>query len=133
MDESGGAVHLDAIGQIAVTVSDLDRARAFYRDVLGMRFLFDAGNMAFFQCGGIRFLIGTSTKPAVPGGTILYFRVADMQASHAALEARGAVFTQKPQLVAKMPGHDLWLAFLTDPDQNPIGLMCEVAREGAGG
>jgi len=129
MSETNGVVHLDTIGQIAVTVSDLDRAKAFYGNVLGIRFLFDAGTMSFFQCGAIRFMIGSSTKTVTPSGTILYFRVSDIQASHAALEAQGVVFTQKPQLVAKMPDHDLWLAFLTDPDQNPIGLMCEVARE----
>jgi methylmalonyl-CoA/ethylmalonyl-CoA epimerase len=119
-------VHFDNIGQIAVTVTDLERSRDFYRDVLGMKFLFDAGSMAFFQCGDVRFMIGTSSKPAQPGGIILYFRVKDILAIHAALEAQGVVFTQKPHLVAKMPGHDLWIAFLNDPDQNTIGLMSEV-------
>ncbi len=119
-------VHLSEISQIAVTVSDLNRSRAFYQEVLGMKFLFDAGPMSFFQCGTIRFAIGTSDKPASPGATILYFRVPDIQQAYTLLQAKGIEFTQSPHLVAKMPDHDLWLAFLRDPDANPIGLMCEV-------
>ncbi len=124
-------VHLDEIGQIAVTVSDLSRSRDFYETILGMKFLFDAGTMAFFQCGKIRFAIGTSPKPAAPGGTILYFRVADIHKTHEHLAAKGVAFVQKPHLVAKMPDHDLWLAFLDDPDKNPIGLMCELPHSAA--
>jgi methylmalonyl-CoA/ethylmalonyl-CoA epimerase len=119
-------MHLDGIGQIAITVSDLARSRDFYQNVLGMQFLFDAGPMSFFQCGKIRFAIGTSPDQSSPGGTILYFRVADIQQTHDLLAARGVEFTQKPHLVAKMPDHDLWLAFLRDPDGHAIGLMCEM-------
>jgi methylmalonyl-CoA/ethylmalonyl-CoA epimerase len=121
-----GQVHLDEIGQIAVTVSDLARSKNFYQNVLGMKFLFDAGGMSFFQCGAIRFALGTSPNPPSPSGTILYFRVADTHATHALLAAQGVEFIQEPHLVAKMPDHDLWLAFLRDPDANPVGLMCEL-------
>jgi methylmalonyl-CoA/ethylmalonyl-CoA epimerase len=126
-----GQVHLGEIGQIAVTVSDLARSKNFYQDVLGMKFLFDAGNMSFFQCGAIRFAIGTSPNPASPSGTILYFRVADIHAAHALLAEKGVEFIQRPHLVAKMPDHDLWMAFLRDPDANPIGLMCELPHTAA--
>jgi methylmalonyl-CoA/ethylmalonyl-CoA epimerase len=125
------AVHLDEIGQIAVTVGDLARAKDFYQNRLGMRFLFDAGPMSFFQCGKIRFAVGTSDKPVTPGGTILYFRVVDIHETHEVLAGKGVEFIQKPHLVAKMPDHDLWLAFLADPDRNPIGLMCEMPRASA--
>jgi methylmalonyl-CoA/ethylmalonyl-CoA epimerase len=124
-------VHLDIVGQIAVTVTDLERSRSFYRDVLGMKFLFDAGQMAFFQCRAVRLMIGAATRPMQPGSTILYFRVADIHATHAALAAKGVEFLDRPHLVARMPDHDLWIAFLTDPDQNQIGLMCEVTRDTA--
>ncbi len=124
-------VHLESVGQIAITVSDLERSRSFYWNRLGMKFLFDAPNMAFFQCGSIRFMIGTASRPVQPGGTIIYFRVDDIHATHAALTARGVEFMQKPHLVARMPEHDLWMAFLADPDQNPIGLMCELQRDDA--
>lgn len=119
-------INLEDIGQIAVTVTDLVRARDFYQNVLGMHFLFDAGPMAFFQCGKIRFALGTSTEKPSSGGTILYFRVADLHQTHALLAARGVDFIQKPHLVARMADQELWIAFLRDPDGNPVGLMSEV-------
>jgi methylmalonyl-CoA/ethylmalonyl-CoA epimerase len=125
------AVHLDTIGQIAITVTDLEKSRDFYWNRLGMKFLFDAGNMAFFECGAIRFMIGTAPHAVQPGATIIYFRVDDIHLAHAALVAKGIEFTQKPHLVARMQEHDLWMAFLADPDQNPIGLMCELKRDDA--
>lgn len=124
-------IHLDEIRQIALTVTNLDEARAFYRDVLGMRFLFDAGTMTFFQCGAVRLLIGTAERPAGqerPGGTVLYFRVSDIQGTWAALKAKGAAFIHDPHVVAKMPDHDLWLAEFRDPAGNVLALMSEVAR-----
>jgi len=120
-------VHLDEIGQIAITVRDLARSTEFYRDTLGMKFLFDAGHMAFFQCGPIRLMLGASDHPAPaqPAATILYFKVSDIHAAHASLTARGVPFSHAPHLVARMPGHDLWMAFLQDPDCNPLALMSE--------
>jgi methylmalonyl-CoA/ethylmalonyl-CoA epimerase len=111
-----------------VTVSDLARSKDFYQNVLGMRFLFDAGPMSFFQCGKIRFALGTSPELPSSGGTILYFRVADIRQTHDLLDARGVEFMQKPHMVAQMADHDLWMAFLRDPDNQPIGLMCEMPR-----
>jgi methylmalonyl-CoA/ethylmalonyl-CoA epimerase len=122
------AVHLDQIGQIAITVDDLARAKDFYQNKLGMKFLFDTGNMCFFQCGKIRIMIATPEKAAPRGGTILYFRVPDIQASFAALQDKEVDFIQPPHLVARMPDYDLWMAFLTDPDDNTIGLMCEMPK-----
>ncbi|HVU47857.1 MAG TPA: VOC family protein [Terracidiphilus sp.] len=119
-------VRLDRIGQIALTVSDIAHAKDFYQNTLGMRHLFDAGTMSFFQCGEVRMMIGAKEKPIQSGGTILYFHVDDIHAAHEALEARGVAFTHKPHLVAKMPDHELWMAFFADPDGNPIALMCEV-------
>jgi methylmalonyl-CoA/ethylmalonyl-CoA epimerase len=119
-------VHLEKIGQIALTVTDLARARTFYEHTLGMRFLFDASSMVFFQCGDIRFALGTGEPNAPRGGTILYFNVEDLSAVYAHLAAQGVAFVQPPHLVAHMPDHDLWLAFFHDPDQNVIGLMSEV-------
>ena len=119
---------LNVIGQIAVPVSDLERAIAFYRDVLGMRFLFQAPpGLAFFDCNGVRLLLD------VPAGehfknhsSIIYFKVPDIQIAYDTLSSRGLVFEQKPHLVAKMPDHELWMAFFRDPDANLLALMCEV-------
>jgi len=118
-------VIFDKIGQIAIGVSDAARAKDFYQKVLGMKLLFDAGSLAFFQCGEVRLMISPSDAP--PGErTILYFRVPDIQQAHAALRARGVEFIQPPHMVARMPDHELWLAFLKDPEGNTLGMMSEV-------
>jgi len=124
-------IHLAEIAQIGLTVKDLTLAKSFYQDILGMQFLFDAGNMAFYQCGAIRLMIGLSDKPFTAASTILYFRVPDLHSAHAALKSRGVAFRQDPHLVARMKSHDLWLAFLNDPDGNPLALMSEVPRDQA--
>jgi len=116
------------IAQISVTAHDLPRAIAFYRDVLGLPFLFEAPpQMAFFDCGGIRLLVGVpSAEEFDHPGSILYFKVDDIQATHAAFQERGAVFRTAPHLAAKMPDHELWLAFFTDTEGNTLALMSEV-------
>ena len=120
------AIHLDSIGQIALTVADLAESKRFYGEKLGMKFLFDAGTMAFFQCGSIRLMIGLAEKPVAPAGTVLYFRVNEIEAVCSALKTHGVEFVQDAHLVAKMPDHDLWMAFLKDPSGNVLGLMSEV-------
>lgn len=121
-------VHFEKIGQIAITVTDVNRAREFYGTTLGMRFLFDAGHMAFFQCGDIRLMISEAEKPGPRGGTILYFKVEDLSAVYEHLKRDGVEFLDAPHLIAKMPDHDLWMAFLRDPDGNVLGVMSEVPR-----
>jgi methylmalonyl-CoA/ethylmalonyl-CoA epimerase len=121
-------VHLQDVAQIALTVQNLAEAKTFYGDVLELKFLFDAGTMAFFQCGPVRLMIGEAEKPSVSEGTIVYFRVADIEATARLLESRGISFVQQPHLAARMKSHDLWLAFLKDPAGNTLGLMSEIAR-----
>ncbi len=130
MDNSQTPIQLNEIGQIALTAGNLAEAKVFYQDVLGMRFLFDAGAMVFFQCGSVRLMIGTSEKQTDPGGTILYFRVPEIYEAHASLAAKGVAFVQEPHLVARMKSHDLWLAFFKDPAGNTLALMSEEGREG---
>ncbi len=126
MGESENNVQLNDIGQIGLTVRDLARAKDFYQNTLGMRLLFDAGTMAFFQCGSIRLMIGLSEEAVPIGGTILYFRVQDIQKVHGELKEKDVAFVQSPHLVARMPNHELWMAFLKDPEGNTLGLMSEV-------
>jgi predicted enzyme related to lactoylglutathione lyase len=121
-------LHLNEIAQVAISVQNLAEAKEFYQHILGMRFLFDAGTMAFFQCGTVRLMIGTSEKPSAPGGTILYFRVPDIKSAHGTLKNQGVEFVQEPHLVARMKSHDLWLAFLKDPAGNTLALMSEIER-----
>jgi len=121
------AVHFDKIGQIAISVTNLARSKKFYQSTLGMQLLFEAGSMAFFQCGEIRFMIGVSEGAFTAGATILYFKVGDIQRAHALLLEQKVVFSHGPHLVARMPDHELWMAFFSDPDGNLLGMMSEVA------
>jgi len=116
---------IDGVLQIALSVTDLGRAQAFYRDALGLTHLFDAPGMSFFQVGGVRLML--SAQGGEPGGkgTLVYFNVADMAAAHAELQARGVRFEQPPHVIARMPDREVSLAWLTDPDGNLLGLMCE--------
>lgn len=127
-DTAPSSVTLEKIGQIAITVDDLSRARDFYKNTLGMKFLFDAGNLAFFKCGDIRLMLSTPDKPGPRGGTILYFQVPDIHATYSALKQRDVSFIDEPHLIAKMPDHDLWMVFLHDTESNTIGIMCEIPR-----
>jgi methylmalonyl-CoA/ethylmalonyl-CoA epimerase len=119
---------LSSIGQIGMTVTDIDRAVEFYRDKLGLKFLFKAQNMAFFDCGGIRLLLGLPEAHGETYRSIIYYKVDDIQAATAELKSRGVVFEREPGLVARMPDHDLWMAVFRDPDQNALELMSEVKR-----
>ncbi|MFN0151074.1 MAG: VOC family protein [bacterium] len=129
MNATSARFGLDRIGQIAINVHDVARATAFYRDTLGMRHLFDASKMAFFDCGGVRLMLSEPSSPEFDhAGSILYYKVADIDRTYHVLAERGVVFEQKPHLVAKLESHDLWLAFFRDPDNNLLGLMCELPR-----
>jgi predicted enzyme related to lactoylglutathione lyase len=119
---------LSEIGQVAIVVSDVAKATAFYRDVLGLKFLFAAGpGLAFLSAGAVRIMLtlpeGNAGEPG--RNSILYFKVADVAATHAAIVARGAKSEHEPRLIAKMPDHQLWMAFVRDQDGNVVGLMEE--------
>ena len=117
---------LSQIGQIAVNVQDVERATAFYRDTLGMRFLFAFPGLAFFDCGGVRLMLSRAEDPKLDHpASILYYRVADIEATHQALAARGVRFETGPHLVARMPDHELWLADFYDSEENLLALMAE--------
>jgi methylmalonyl-CoA/ethylmalonyl-CoA epimerase len=121
------------IGQLAMTVGDLPRAVAFYRDVLGLRFLFEAPPaMAFFDCGGVRLMLALPEREGAVAGqeyaSIVYYMVDEIQAAARTLEARGVVFEQAPHVVARLPQADLWMAFLRDPDGHLLAIMSEAAR-----
>ena len=129
MTEPATQFSLNSIGQISINVHDVERATAFYRDTLGMKFLFAAGNMAFFDCGGVRLMLSTPDKPEFDHPTsFIYYRVADIQRSYETLVSRGVQCEEKPGFVARLADHDLWMAFFRDPDNNPLVLMSEVPR-----
>src|SRR3712207_5095667 len=115
-------LQLDQIGQIAINVRDLQRAVAFYRDTLGMHFLFQApGGLAFFDCGGVRLMLGVAEKPEFSHpASILYYKVDDIAAAHQTLTARGVAFIDEPHLIARMPTHELWMTFFRDSENNVL-------------
>ena len=118
---------LAQIGQIAVNVHDLERAVVFYRDTLAMQFLFQVPNMAFFDCAGVRLLLSIAEQPEFDHpSSIIYFKVEDLNAAFAPLSSRGVAFADKPHLIAKMPDHELWMAFFRDSEANMLALMSEV-------
>lgn len=127
-DSAGaGDTRLGPIGQIGVSVADIDAMTAFYRDALGLPFLFSAPGMSFFDCGGVRLMLSLPEGGHEQRhGSILYFRVADIAAAHAALVARGVAFTSPPHVVHRAPGMELWIGSFADPEGNLLAVMSEV-------
>lgn len=120
-------VKVSEIGQIAITVSDVEKALGFYRDVLGLTFLFSpTPTLAFLSAGSVRIMLSTPQGAgAVGANSIVYFKVTNIEELFPILIARGATSERPPQLAAKMPDHELWIGFLHDPDGNLVGLMEE--------
>lgn len=118
---------ITSIGQISIRVHDLERAVAFYRDALGLQFLFDAGALAFLVSGDVRLMLAKPESDEFdhPSST-LYFRVDDIATARADLVDRGVAFVDEPHLIARMPDHELWMTFFRDPDDNLHALMAEV-------
>lgn len=116
------------IGQLFIPVSNLERATTFYRDTLGLPFLFSAPpQMSFFQAGTVRLLVGVREDGATTvSGSMMYFRVEDIHSVHTGLASRGVTFGSAPHVVHRAATYELWLADFTDPDGNPLALMCEV-------
>lgn len=120
-------IQLSHLRQIALVVSDVDKALAFYRDLLGLRFLFrPAPHLAFLDAGGIRIMLSVPEGAgSIGNNSILYFHVQGIEEVHEELVRRGAIAVRKPEKVAEMPDHHLWISFIQDPDENLIGLMDE--------
>ncbi len=120
------SIGISGILQIAINIKDTDRAVVFYRDVLGLRHLFTAGKLAFFDCGGVRLMLSPPEKPDFDHpSSIIYFKVADIDNAHARLVASGTQIESEPHLVARMPDHELWMNFFRDSEGNYLSLMCE--------
>ncbi len=130
MENEGEAMHLSSIGQIAINVKDVARATAFYRDILGLKFLFAPPNLAFFDAGGVRLMLTTAEKAEFDHpASILYYKVDDIVGTHRALLTKGVKSEEEPRLVAPMPDHDLWISAYRDSENNYFALMSEVPRE----
>jgi catechol 2,3-dioxygenase-like lactoylglutathione lyase family enzyme len=129
MTTTPDGVMLDRIGQIAIRVRDVTRAVRFYRDTLGMRFLFEFPNLAFFDCGGVRLMLSTAEAPDFDHpGSVIYYKVNDIAGSFESMKQQGVEFIDQPHLIAKMEDHDLWMVFFRDTEGNTLALMSEVGR-----
>lgn len=125
---TAAGTRISGIGQIAVNVHDMDRAVAFYRDVVGLPFLFQAGpNLAFFLCGNVRLMLDIPEDKRFEGpASVIYYKIDDLQAAFEELKGRGAEVESEPHLIAKMQDHELWMAFFKDTEGNFFALMSEV-------
>jgi methylmalonyl-CoA/ethylmalonyl-CoA epimerase len=123
------SIALHAIGQVSLTVDDTDVAERFYADTLGLRKLFRFGDLAFFDCGGVRLFVEKSARqPFQPASSVLYFRTPDIALTFRHLAGRGVVFVDQPHLIAPMEDHDLWMTFFKDPAGNLLALMQEAPK-----
>ena len=121
---------LSTIGQILVPVRDVAIATAFYRDQLGMRFLFDFPGMAFFDAGGVRLYLSEPEAADFRGVATIYYRVDDIDAAYETLRGRGVAFTDAPHLIHRDGTTQLWMCFAKDPDGNNVALMSEIPDAG---
>ena len=130
MEALAAGIGITRLGQIAINAKDVERAAAFYQDVLGLKLLFRApGGLAFFDCGGVRLMLDRAEKPEFDHpSSVLYFAVPDIQAAYSRMQESGVQFEDAPHIVARMPDHDLWMVFFRDSEGNLMGLMSEVAK-----
>ena len=127
MTSTAAPVALQQIAQIAVNVKDVPRAVAYYRDILGLKLLFEVPpKMAFFMCGGVRLMLSLpETAEYDHAGSILYYKVTDIEGTALTLKGKGVTFQGEPHLIAKMPDHELWMGFFKDSEGNTLALMEE--------
>jgi methylmalonyl-CoA/ethylmalonyl-CoA epimerase len=121
---------LAQIEQIALPVYDLDRALDFYRSKLGMKFLFQAGNLAFFDCDGVRLMLSTPEDNTAPRpGSIMYFKVPEIHQAYRTLVERGVPFEDEPHFIADMGDFEIWMAFFRDSEQNTLAISGHISHQ----
>ena len=130
MNSTASGIGITRLGQIAINAKDVERAAKFYEEKLGLKLLFKAPpGLAFFDCGGVRLMLVRAEKPELDHpSSVLYFAVPDIQAAYRKLKGNAVLFEDEPHLIAKMPGHDLWMTFFGDTEGNLLALMSEVAQ-----
>ena len=120
------AGELTGVLQLAIPVSNIERATAFYRDSLGFRFLMNAPNMAFLDCGGIRIYLDANPGVSEAGkNTLIYFRAQNIDRAHSTFKESGITVVQPPQIIASLPDRDIWLMWIRDSESNLLGVMEE--------
>ena len=128
--DTSDSFSLGQIDQIALPVEDLDRAVAFYQSNLGMKFLFRAGDLAFFDCAGVRLMLSRPEGDSAERcASTLYFKVPDIQQAYQTLTERGVAFHDQPHLIADMGAYEIWMAFFLDSEQNMLAISSEISHE----
>ncbi|MEC1451526.1 VOC family protein [Bacillus haynesii] len=118
---------IEKVGQIGVPVQDLERASAFYQDVLGLSLLFRTDRVAFFECGGLRLLLSLPEKDEFAhASSIIYFQVEDLPAVYNEIATKGVSFPIEPYVAAKIEQTETWMAFFKDTEGNTLALISEV-------
>ncbi len=130
MTSVAAGIGISRVGQIQIRAHDMERAAAFYENVLGLKLLFKAPpGLAFFDCGGVRLMLDHPEKPEFDhASSILYFAVPDIHAVYSKLKTQNVKFQDEPHLIARLPDHDLWMTFFHDTEANLLALMSEVPR-----
>jgi methylmalonyl-CoA/ethylmalonyl-CoA epimerase len=127
------SVSLNRITQVAIPVDSIEKAKAFYKDTLGMRHLFDAPpGLSFFDCGGIRLMLAGPEGQGKDGPNqhpVLYYEVSDIKVTHAKIKASGAESLEEPHVIARMNGREIWIAAVSDGQGNSVSLMSDVPEK----
>src|SRR6185295_1547860 len=117
---------LSRIHQISMRVHDVERAVRFYRDGLGLPFLFAAPpRLAFFDCDGVRLMLSRPEPGFDHPGSVVYFHVKDIDDAHRSLLSRGVAFRSGPHKIATLADREVWLADFNDSEGNVLALMSE--------
>jgi methylmalonyl-CoA/ethylmalonyl-CoA epimerase len=125
MSSADAAPVLQSIGQIAVRVKDLTRAVKFYREVLGLKYLFEAPGLAFFECAGVHLMLSGAEEPEFDhASSVLYFNVAEIQVAYRSLVQRGVRFRDEPHVVHRAGPQELWMSFFDDGEGNVFAIRC---------
>ncbi|HMG70086.1 MAG TPA: VOC family protein [Gemmatimonadaceae bacterium] len=124
------AVSLSRIKQIAIPVHSVDEAKAFYRDTLGLRHLFDAPPaLSFFDCGGVQLMLAGPDAQGKDGDqqhAVLFYDVSDIKTTHARIKSAGAKSLEEPRIITRMNGREIWISSISDGQGNVVGLMSDV-------
>jgi methylmalonyl-CoA/ethylmalonyl-CoA epimerase len=125
-----GKVALSKIRQIALPVRDIGEGTRFYRDTLGLRHLFDAPPaLSFFDCGGVQLMLAGPEGQGKDGDqqhAVVFYDVSDIKATHARIESSGAKTLEKPRVIARMNGREIWVSSVSDGQGNVVSLMSDV-------
>jgi catechol 2,3-dioxygenase-like lactoylglutathione lyase family enzyme len=122
---------IKSVGQVSIRVHDVERSIEFYQGKLGLPLLFNAGRLAFIQCGHVRLMLSLPELPEFdhPSSPI-YLDVDEINSVVVTLRDRGISFDDEPHVVGRLGDIEVWMAFFRDPDGNLLAVQSEVPVKG---